>query len=228
MSGRGGNDIASALIKILEEVLLDHPNTNRIVTWSDSCVPQNRNSIMSFAMADFLKRHPQIDKITMKFSTPGHSAVQEVDNMHSHIEKAMAASEFFSPLSLVRVLLGVSRKQKYNVIQMTHNDFNDYHACAKLFKYKQIPYSDVAQLVFEQCPYTIAYKTSHAQPLSVQVDIRGQLRSTRTLAPTGVFPNPKPLPKQGSISEAKMSDIRSMFKFMPVADRHYYSAIFTK
>lgn len=54
MSGRGANYIASAVMKILEQVVHDHPDATEIVTWSDSCVPQNRNSIIAFAMADFL------------------------------------------------------------------------------------------------------------------------------------------------------------------------------
>ncbi len=62
MSGRGANDITSALMKILERGVRDHPDATETVTWSDSCVPQNRNSIKAFAMADFLTRYPQIKK----------------------------------------------------------------------------------------------------------------------------------------------------------------------
>lgn len=75
MSGRGANDIASAVMKIVKHVVHDHPDATEIVTWSDSCVPQNRNSVIAFAMVDFLTRHPQIKKITMKYSTLGHSIV---------------------------------------------------------------------------------------------------------------------------------------------------------
>ena len=57
MAGRGGNDMASAIVKILERVVQDHPEVTEIVTWSDSCVPQNRNSIMSFAIVEFLSRN---------------------------------------------------------------------------------------------------------------------------------------------------------------------------
>ena len=96
ISGRGANDIASALVKTLDQIILDHPDATSIITWSDSCVPQNRNSIIAFAMAEFLTRNSKIHHVTMKYSTPGHSAVQEVDNMHSQIEKSMALSEFYS------------------------------------------------------------------------------------------------------------------------------------
>lgn len=39
MGGRGGNDIASAVYKILSKVLEDNPLLETLTTWSDSCVP---------------------------------------------------------------------------------------------------------------------------------------------------------------------------------------------
>lgn len=71
-----GNDLASSLTKILQAVFLDNPHLTKLILWSDSCVPQNRNSIMSVAIATFIKSHPNIEQIEMKFSTPGHSCVQ--------------------------------------------------------------------------------------------------------------------------------------------------------
>lgn len=94
ISGRTGNDIASAVYKIMKRVLEDNPSFEEIITWSDSCVPQNKNQMMSGAMMLLLKEHPQLRSITMKYSTAGHGAVQVVDNIHSQIEKAMAATEF--------------------------------------------------------------------------------------------------------------------------------------
>ena len=225
MSGRGANDIASAFVKILDQIILDHPDATSIITWSDSCVPQNRNSIMAFAMAEYLTRNTKIHQITMKYSTPGHSAVQEVDNMHSQIEKAMALSEFYSPVSFLRLLLKVNRNNPYRVIQMRESDFFDFHACSKMFKYKQVPFSEVCQLGFDQCPYKLSYKKSHAAHASeVTLDIRGPSK-TRKLAPTCTLPKPRRLPKQGCIPESKMKDLESMFRFMPQTDREYYCAM---
>ena len=44
MAGRSGNDIASAVICMLDKIIKDLPNVNSFVLWFDSCVPQNRNS----------------------------------------------------------------------------------------------------------------------------------------------------------------------------------------
>ena len=136
-SGRSGNDIASAVIKVLEKVVEADPGVKHITTWSDSCVPQNKNSVMSFAIFDFLRHFPSVESMIMKFSVPGHSCVQEVDNMHSQTENHTRASEFFSPLSLMRILKGVHRRKPYGIIQMKESDFKDYQSCASLFQYKQ-------------------------------------------------------------------------------------------
>lgn len=52
VTGRAGNDIASAVRKILG-VLSDENEFVNLTTWSDSYVLKNRNSIISNAMMDF-------------------------------------------------------------------------------------------------------------------------------------------------------------------------------
>jgi len=42
LSGRSGTDIASAVAKVLHAVMHDDQDITDIITWSDSCVPQNR------------------------------------------------------------------------------------------------------------------------------------------------------------------------------------------
>ena len=97
-SGRSNNDLASAFV-ILKSVVNEHPDVSEITVWSDSCVPQNRNCIMSVALLKFMDDNPQVQKITLKFRSPGHGEVQEVDNVHSCIERAMNIAQFYSPVS---------------------------------------------------------------------------------------------------------------------------------
>ncbi|KAF0715180.1 Uncharacterized protein FWK35_00032688, partial [Aphis craccivora] len=40
--GRSENDLACAVLRCLVAILADNPNIKNIVTWSDSCVPQNQ------------------------------------------------------------------------------------------------------------------------------------------------------------------------------------------
>jgi len=123
MSKRTGNDIASALVKILSSSDC-HPEINKMTLWSDSCVAQNKNSVMSFAINHFLQTPGcPVDIIIQKFGQPGHSPIQEVDNIHTQIEKTLSNSEVFSPVSLIRALKRVNRKHPLKIIQMRKGDF---------------------------------------------------------------------------------------------------------
>jgi len=42
--------------------------------------------------------------IKQKFGEPGHSSIQEVNNIHSQVEKRLKGAEIFSPIKLIRIL----------------------------------------------------------------------------------------------------------------------------
>ena len=140
-SGRAGNDIASGFIAILTNVVEDHPEVTDIVYWSDSCVPQNRNSYISNAILEFQSKNKKIKTVTMKCSLTGHSCVQEVDNMHNQIEDAMRAAAFYSLISFIRVLLKVNHP--YRVKEMAKGDFKDYMNVSNLLQFNLIPFMKV-------------------------------------------------------------------------------------
>ena len=101
------------------------------------------NHISSITFHYSMKTYNHISSITFHYSIPGHSAVQEVDNMHSNIEKTIRASEFFSPVSFLCVSIKTHRVNPYRVMQMMPKDFKDYHTCAKMLQYNKIPYMKV-------------------------------------------------------------------------------------
>jgi hypothetical protein len=110
LCGRSGNDIASSLIKILEKIFEMYPNIKSFKLWSDSCVAQDKNSIMTFALMNFMRKNKQINYIVMKFSWPGHSSIQEVDNIHSVLDKSFENSEYFSFENIKRLIKTAKKK----------------------------------------------------------------------------------------------------------------------
>ena len=94
MSERTGSDVVSAFICILNKIASHESHINNIICWSDSCVPQNRNSHISQVILEFLSLQDKIKSITMKYSQAGQSCMQEVDNMHKQIEDAMQVQNF--------------------------------------------------------------------------------------------------------------------------------------
>ena len=136
---RGANEIASALVKILREIVDDVPGITHLTLRSDSCVPQNCNSIMSLALKRFLIEHPTLCIIMQKFCARGHSSIQEVDNIHSHIEKALQVAEIYSPISLLRLMLNV-RPNSSRVIQLKPENFVNYQKAAGYLSFSDVPY----------------------------------------------------------------------------------------
>lgn len=234
LGGRSGNDLASAFRRILEAVAEENDLTE-LITWSDSCVPQNRNSIMSNAILDFLRDHPEVKSVTMKYSLPGHSCVQEVDCVHSQIEKAMNKTDFYSPIGLVRLLKGVSRHNPYKIIQMRASDFKNFSETAKLLNYRAVPYTQVSVLQHSQTFGVILYKTSHdeLEPynaanlkfLETPKPRKQKKQQTETLSVSVFEVRPKVLRCTNIISDLKKKDIKSAYPYMPLQDREFYNAI---
>lgn len=48
-AGRGSNNIATAVKSVLNKVVQQKPDVTEHILWIDSCVPQNRNLMMSVA-----------------------------------------------------------------------------------------------------------------------------------------------------------------------------------
>jgi len=226
LAGRGANHIASALVAILKRVVRDHESIKHILLWSDSCVPQNRNSIMTTAILYFMRQHPTVT-VEQKFCQPGHSSIQEVDNLHSQIEKRLKVLEVYSPISLMRVLLNVNVHNPFIVIQMKAADFLDYQHVSHglLLKSMGIPYSRVKHIHYKNDD-VIAYKTSFDEPDFVEVNIfvgenEHGVRQFKTKLQQRTLPEIQPCPPASLLSIEKQNDLRSMLKFMPEEDKCY-------
>ena len=229
-AGRAGNDIASGFIAMMEKIVFDNPMSADIVVWSDSCVPQNRNSYISHAVIEFMSRHPSIECITMKYSIRGHGCVQEVDHMHKKLGDAMKVREFYSPLSFLRLLLKADRKNPYRVIQMQESNFKDYKNCAKMLRYEHVPFMKVRQLRFERNePYVIKFKLSHGDEEFCSAYIGTNARTTKTRSrgkiPTINVLSPRIQQADKSLNPLKVKDLVSMLPYMPLVDQEFYKSV---
>jgi hypothetical protein len=236
LSGRSGNDIACALMAMLEKVFEMNTTMTENCLWSDSCVPQNRNSLMSLALMHFMTQHPTITKIIQKFCEPGHSSIQEVDNIHSQIEKTLQVTEVFSPLGVVRALLATNRHRPFEVIHMNTKKLIDYQTEAKSYKFNTIPYTKVKVIVYNSLvPCCLEYKTSFLEEQFVKVCV---IRNCQCGAGHTEDSEPKcniqprrflclkSCPRENTaLSEDKVRDIQSMFPYMPEVDKKFMETV---
>lgn len=223
LAGRGANEISSALVTILKSVSDKYPEIKSYTLWSDSCVPQNRNSVMTLALKTFMLEY-SIDNITQKFGCPGHSSIQEVDNIHSQIERTLRNQEVFSPVSLLRVLKTVRRKKPFIIIQMERRNFMDFQKSSATLKFSDIPYSKAKCLNYTRdLPFRVEYKLSFSETQFADGVIRKPF--TRGCNVDITMPVVKPSTKVPSLSKEKQKDIASMLQYMSDVDRQYYLAI---
>lgn len=219
--GRSGNDMASAVLKVIETIFVQYPTITNIITWSDSCVPQNRNSIMTSAMLGFLMKNPTIKSINMKFSTPGHSGIQVVDNAHSQIQKYFKNIEIWSPISLTKAMQRVNHKSPFQVIELNINDFKNYHVLTKSFNFNTIPFASVSQLMLIQNSLNhIKFKTCHGQLEFIEKSI---CESSDKLS---ILINPKVAGITKNLQVEKIKDIKSLYKFMQGDDLQFFIDLF--
>ena len=182
---------------------------------------------MSIAIMEFLRGHNNIKVVEQKYCEPGHSSVQEVDNIHSQIERALKRITIYGPLGLVKALLNVNRKRPFKVVQMREEMFRNFSHVASLMQFKSIPYTQVKALCYRaDKPCHIFYKTSFTSryvPGRV-VKHHPTRRNSNEVAEVTI-----PLAKcdyvRHIINEQKQESIVSMYKFMPAIDITYYNTI---
>lgn len=207
-NGRSGDDIASALIKILVHIVDNLPsNITKMILWSVSCVPQNKNSHMSMDLLSFLQseKAKNITEIEQKFSEPGHGNVQEVDCVHSVIERNLRHKEIYSPLGLLRELLKIQSKIKLNFLQMQDTDFHSFHDEAIKFGFGQIPYKKVKSIKYKKLYWNILeYKISFSGTATTSNIKNNKINILKEV----VLKQPK-----NDLAVNKIQDIRSVYKF---------------
>ena len=94
IAGRTGNDLTSAFTALLTQIVSEHPDMTDLILWSDSCVAQNRNRMTAYALQYFLQENKPLKTITHRYCEPGHSNIQDVDNLHSVIERNLKELDY--------------------------------------------------------------------------------------------------------------------------------------
>lgn len=133
---RGGNEIASALLKWADSVI-PGSQVDEITLWTDNCYGQNKNKSLIMCFFWLLKKYPQLKKINQKFLLKGHTHM-EADTVHALIERKRKNTQTMTILTpwdwqqLVR-----QTSKKYQVHNMEVDDFKNFES---LFTGKTSPF----------------------------------------------------------------------------------------
>lgn len=225
--GRSGNDIASAIVRILESILQDFSCTEHIILWSDSCVPQNKNKILTSALLRVMYENHNIKTITQKFSEPGHSQIQEVDAVHSAIDRFLKLKEIHSPLNLISYLENYrSQKVKLKIIKMLPSDFKMFSVIASKLSFDGIPFSKIKSIKYDQNNlFALQYKISFSKDKFESVCLIKKTRKGVLKTPSNVFDIELYISVRNKISTEKKKDIESLYIYLPVEDVNFFAIL---
>ena len=126
LTGRGGNEIASCLFKVLS--LENFPKRNKLIVWSDNCIGQNKNKIMLMLFI-YLVASGMYDQIEQTFLVSGHSYLP-CDRDFAQIERRKKVTKTFVPADIKKMIQGACHKHPFTAITMEAEDFKDFQKMA--------------------------------------------------------------------------------------------------
>lgn len=142
LAGRGGNEIASCLLRVLNMGISSKRN---IVVWSDNCTAQNKNRMIVFIYM-FLVSCGLFDTIEHRYLVSGHSFLQ-CDRDFAIIEKRKRKCALMVPEDLHHVILSSTHTGRFEIVDMCQKKFFDIQAAAdKMLNLKPVNISKVVRL----------------------------------------------------------------------------------
>lgn len=127
IGGRGGNEVASCLIRWADENKDKIAHVRELTFWSDNCAGQNRNLMVVLAYMWLLHKYPHLRVINHKFMLKGHTHM-EVDQIHSQIEqkkKRLKTMQIAVPRDWSQFIRTCGGKRKFDVFEMQSHHFED-------------------------------------------------------------------------------------------------------
>jgi len=119
--GEGGleaHEFASLICDYLETISSD---VEVVTMWSDGCTYQNRNSIISSALLQFIDsgKKPNLREINQKYLCRGHTQM-ECDSVHASIESKARRIDIYTPMEWETVMKTARVQKPFKVITVKH------------------------------------------------------------------------------------------------------------
>ncbi|KAJ8721081.1 hypothetical protein PYW08_006846 [Mythimna loreyi] len=230
IGGRGGNEVASCLIRWAEENRAKLGNVEELLFWSDNCAGQNRNLMIVMAYIWLLHKFPNIKIINHKFMLKGHTHM-EVDQIHSQIErrkKQLKTMQIAIPRDWSQFIRTCGGKKTFEVFDMELQHFKDLTSLYKKNgplvmrkKNKDGQEFKISECVWLQLkqeqPGTLFYKTNFSAQFS-------EISLVRNLSKGIQFPSDLPNVREEAkpISSAKYKDLITLLEWVPAEFHDYY------
>lgn len=229
---RGSNNIASCLTQhTLQEI---PEGVEELDIFSDSCVGQNRNSIVTSSMFTILQVHPTLRIIRHICLEVGHTRL-ECDNSHSTIESIKDKRICETPedwYNAIRELNGPSASHSYKVTEMV----------GKFYDFKSLLKSTGPLVLRSKCSTGNKFQWLKTHYFEYRRDSIGKMffkrdleeeeattyldfrRSVRAALPNffDILPS---LPTRFPIYHKKQEDLRNLYPLLKPTSRRFYESL---
>lgn len=233
IGGRGGNEVASCLIRWADENKDKIAHVRDLTFWSDNCAGQNRNLMVVLAYMWLLNKYSHLRVINHKFMLKGHTHM-EVDQIHSQIEqkkKRLKTMQIAVPRDWSQFIRTCGGKRKFDVFEMQSHHFKDLTALykkngpfvarkqnkeGKAFKISECVWLQVRQEQFG----ILYYKNTFAEDFSEISLIRNV--SKKIGLPENL---PRARLNEKPISTAKYNDLMTLLQWVPEELHPFYKKL---
>lgn len=125
---RGSNEIATCLVKYLEEK--DKQGIKHLLMYCDSCSGQNKNKNVLAAVNYFLKSATSLEVVQINYLLPGHTYMP-VDTVHAVIEREVRKVIVWSPSQWATYFESARKNPRpYKVNVLDYSDFQNFDQVA--------------------------------------------------------------------------------------------------
>ncbi|GBN49994.1 hypothetical protein AVEN_136312-1 [Araneus ventricosus] len=204
IDGRGGNDVASCLFKIMTTKV----TTRRVILWADNCAGQNKNRMILIVLI-YLVAKNFLDEMTIKFFVSGHSFMP-CDRDFGLIEKRKRNCKAMVPSDLDDVITSSRPSKPFKVVHMENEDFFDFAAIADGYiSTTKLGISKLSQIrVSRSNPNEISHKEDFSDLLPFSTHkVFKKNKNHSELPPLPKFPR---LPTKNGISVEKKKDLLNL------------------
>lgn len=222
VTGRGGNEITSALLKVFctaQGMFLRKP---KCVIWSDNCTGQNKNKILVMLLI-YLVASGVFEQIDQKFLVSGHSYLT-CDRDFAHIERRKRVSKNFVPDDLEKMILSARHKNPFKVVRLERDDFKNFHQVSDDFiNTSKLQISQVSWIQITKENPTLVKTKKTFSDLEPWTKCNVLKKGKNLNHITQIIP--PSLECKNRITAEKLKNIESMLDYIPLKHYGYYEQL---
>lgn len=235
---RGANEISSCVFDYIKNVCQRYPGEKLDITfYSDNCVGQNKNKIMTSMYSYAVSQFPNLNSITHKYFIKGHTQ-NEADNVHSLIEKQIKQHERSGPIYIPQQFVPLiisSRKtgNPFKVKEISYDFFLNLKLLQEQWGYNynentdknNVVWNDIKVLKFTRDdPFIFNYKTSYTQSDYCAINMRNKRKKMMDITEIEI----KPVYSESlKLKTKKANDLKDLAKknLVPSYYAGYYNSL---